>query len=1237
MAGLSTNNTNADFNTIQYAWYLRADGVVEIFENGTSRGTFGSYNSSTIFRIAVEANVVRYYTNNTLRYTSNLAPTLPLLVDVSINSNGGTIKDVQVFNNNTFTFTAYAENVGDNPVYQWKVNGSNVGTNSLTYTNSGLQTGDEVTCEVLPSSSGCNAITYVSNKIKMTTSANPSVLPITGNTTICLNTTGTLSNATPGGIWASSNTAIATVTQTGEVSALQSGTATISYTVTNGSCSTSVFATVNVLNATPSVTIAANNNNICSGTSVTVTATATNIGGGTVTYNFKVNGSTVQSSASNTFTSTTLTNNSIITCDITITGGQCLTATTVSSNSLTIAVQSLNTPVVTIATAASTICQGSSTQFTATATNTGGGFVSYNFKVGGVSVQNGPSNTYTSTAFSNGNTVTCDITVTGGTCLAATTAVSNTVTLTVTPRVTPTVSIAANQTSVCIGNTVTVTATATNTGNGTITYNFKRNGASVQSGTSNTYTTSTITNGNIITCEITISGGSCLTGSFATSNTLTFSVINPTVVLTSSSSVVCSGENILFNASAANITGVGSVRYRYFVNDVLVQNLPTSTYNTSSLVPGDIVYVVMVVSGGQCLSSVSKTSNSIVISSGSVGGTVTGTTPRICANTTPGPLTLGGNIGSVLKWQSADNSAFTVNVADINVTTTTLQSAQIGALSSTKYFRAVVQNNTCGISFSQPYGVLIESTTWNGTQWSNGAPDANKSAIFTGNFTSSSNIEACSAQVTNGASVVISTGNTITLSGAITVDSGSLFRLQNAANLIQTSDVANSGAIVVERNSVPLKRLDYVLWSSPVAAQNLAAFSPLTSSNRFYTYNSATNNYASVASPASTAFDVAKGYLIRMPNTHPANTPTIFNGQFTGVPNNGNYSHPLFNGGEGLRYTLVGNPYPSPISAVTFAQQNAANITGTLYFWRKTNSSTNSAYCTWSPLGGGTGTFVSNGEDQVQNPLGVIQTGQGFIVEATASGSVVNFANSQRVPDTSNQFFRFSNDDESHRMWLNLRNQSGAFAQTMVGYFTGATMMHDEGMEGLLIQDGAVKLSSLINTNLYAIQARPVDNNQNDIVPLFYQAETGGNYEIELDNADGIFSTGSTPIYLLDKDLQIVTNLKESSYTFATGSGSFYQRFEIHLQNPLLSVNDINKNAAKLIVYIKDDILHINAGTELLDNVQLFDITGRLLYNTKGVNASEATINCTPYEHQTFIINASLSDGRKVSTKVIYN
>src|SRR5690606_18670097 len=132
-------------------------------------------------------------------------------------------------------------------------------------------------------------------------------------------------------------------------------------------------------------------------------------------------------------------------------------------------------------------------------------------------------------------------------------------------------------------------------------------------------------------------------------------------------------------------------------------------------------------------------------------------------------------------------------------------------------------------------------------------------------------------------------------------------------------------------------------------------------------------------------FQTGKGYLIRTPNNHPT-FAWIWNGQFRGVPHNGDYTVTMADHGEGKRFNLVGNPYPSPIDIDAFVAANADNITGTLYFWRKTNNELSPSYCSWAA-----GTFIDNGEAQVFDPQDVIRTGQGFFVEGTGNGTSLVF------------------------------------------------------------------------------------------------------------------------------------------------------------------------------------------------------------------------------------------------------
>jgi sugar lactone lactonase YvrE/uncharacterized protein YjdB len=84
----------------------------------------------------------------------------------------------------------------------------------------------------------------------------PVVSPVIGATSVCAGSTTTLNNATIGGVWSSSNPAVAAISGAGVVSGLAAGTTTISYMVTAwcGTAGSTFIMTVNTVPAVPAIT-----------------------------------------------------------------------------------------------------------------------------------------------------------------------------------------------------------------------------------------------------------------------------------------------------------------------------------------------------------------------------------------------------------------------------------------------------------------------------------------------------------------------------------------------------------------------------------------------------------------------------------------------------------------------------------------------------------------------------------------------------------------------------------------------------------------------------------------------------------------------------------------------------------------------------------------------------------------------------------------------------------------------
>ncbi|MEL1244739.1 YDG domain-containing protein [Flavobacterium sp. DGU11] len=567
---------------------------------------------------------------------------------------------------------------------------------------------------------------------------------------------------------------------------------------------------------------------------------------------------------------------------------------------------------------------------------------------------------------------------------------------------------------------------------------------------------------------------------------------------------------------------------------------------------------------------------------------------------------------------------------------------------------------SCAAAFSVSATITVGANTWTGAagtsdwndenNWScNTVPTEDIRAIIGAGanqpeISGNTIVSVKTLTIEDGADMVVESGSNIRVIGKVTVQEGGSLTLQNNANLIQVNDVDNSGEITVIKNSAPMYRLDYALWSSPVTGGSLVDFSPQTLSNRFYHYNPISDAYATV--PGSTLFNEGMSYLIRVANNHPAyvagQTGTPWTGTFEGTPNNGDVNVSVMPAdGTITGYNAVGNPYPSPINIAAFYAANANNLGDdtSLYFWRKKNDENTSCYASLTLTGytannGNAFGDSSNGvfNNPEESDTWVINPGQGFIVQA--EGSTISFNNGMRVAVNNNQQFRNAQDAATtgSRLWLNLTGAQGEFHQTLVAYTNNTTLGLDYGWDGKALTDGTVAIYSLIGESKLGIQARPAFDAA-DVVPMGYKATTAGSYTITLDHVDGLFSQDQD-IYLKDNLFGTTHDLKLSAYEFATEAGTFEGRFEVVYAEALgtdIPVMDANS----IIVYKQGSNINISSGTTDMTGVTVYDLRGRVLYRHESINAAETVISGLQAQEQMLIVEVTTLKG-KVSKKIIF-
>jgi hypothetical protein len=192
----------------------------------------------------------------------------------------------------------------------------------------------------------------------------------------------------------------------------------------------------------------------------------------------------------------------------------------------TTTIQVVPPTVVNIAATALTVCQNQPTTLTASLIN--------NVGIAKYTWQSSPDSLVWTTIIGDStNTYAPPTSVANGTyyrvivtnAIVDTTFYAPAILIRVNPILTPSVSIAASATSVPEGTSVTFTATPTH-GGMTPQYQWQKSGVNISGATNATYTTTSLANGDVITCILT-SNATCATSTTATSNSLTMTVTPP--------------------------------------------------------------------------------------------------------------------------------------------------------------------------------------------------------------------------------------------------------------------------------------------------------------------------------------------------------------------------------------------------------------------------------------------------------------------------------------------------------------------------------------------------------------------------------------------------------------------------------------------------------------------------------------------------------------------------------------
>ncbi len=661
-------------------------------------------------------------------------------------------------------------------------------------------------------------------------------------------------------------------------------------------------------------------------------------------------------------------------------------------------------------------------------------------------------------------------------------------------------------------------------------------------------------------------------------------------------------------------------------------------------------------------------------------------TISIVVNSKPSTISIGATTqptcvspnGSV-QLNNLPSGNWTINPGGI---TGSGNSYTVNGLAPGNYSFTVTNSGGCVSSSSAIVSFTSSGKTWNGlssdwfspSNWTpNGVPTASDCVTinnigFSPIISGPSVAYAYAVNIPSNGNLVVASNGTFVVTDIINVNANGTFEIKNSGNLIQINEGSNIGNITMERIAF-VDNSDYVYWSSPVAGFSSANISTYSNNTNLYKWIPTIpgNGIGEFGNWVNTTeiMVLGKGYIEKGLNNAPMNSPTNFTSTFIGVPNNGTINTPISRGTYNTvgsypspysptnatqdddNWNLLGNPYPSSISADAFLMANSTKITGFIRIWRHgivPNTSTLDPFYNNYSYNYDPSDYLTYNLSGPSSPLGFegyIAAGQGFAVLmnpfSASTSMTASFDNSMRSSSYRNdQFFRTANTNIGNlpegRIWLDLVS-STSNCSMLVAYVNGATNQKDQ------MYDAQADLKT--NFNIYSllegydrniIQGRSVPFDVNDQVPLAVKVPTSGNYTIFINGIDGLLSTQN--IYLEDKLYNIIHDLRTVPYTFYAEEGETLDRFVLRFSNQTLSTDDQNY-ADQVSIFVNN---HVNVKSlgQSIHEITVYDALGKKVLDRKNIKQQEIILSELLANTEMLIIKVKLENDLIVTKKIIH-
>jgi hypothetical protein len=392
----------------------------------------------------------------------------------------------------------------------------------------------------------------------------------------------------------------------------------------------------------------------------------------------------------------------------------------------------------------------------------------------------------------------------------------------------------------------------------------------------------------------------------------------------------------------------------------------------------------------------------------------------------------------------------------------------------------------------------------------------------------------------------------------------------------------------------------YKYFSSPFQAATVNEFGDdinLTASfTSFYRYDEArtSSGWVNYKTPANVLSPMA-GYAVNFGALNAPNTADV-----TGVVNNGSHSLTLYNHNNTWTkgFSLVGNPYPSPINWNAASGWTKTNIDDAIYYFK---ASTTDQY-------GGTYSTLISGLSSDGLASNIIPSMQGFFVHVTDGSfpvtGVLQMDNDTRVTDDVQPFIKGEKTTSLLRLTASFTNNPGSPDYSVIYFDPKATDTFDGQLDAL----------KLLNTdpgvpNVYvetpdqtkiSIKALPYVIDSIYVIPLGLKINKPGEVLFKLQDIQGDFM--ALKISLTD----IITGteqdlLNNQEYKISLSEGEYNNRFFLNLSNTVTDIPDNTPLSELYSIYYSQGVLKANiANLERgKGSLMIYNLLGQTLITDK--------------------------------------